>query len=227
MAYSELLRKTDQRSKDIVSGYIRELQNSVDPDYSTPLQIQFCCLQYYLLREYFTKYGANMVINEAMDTITWIDKTKAESVRANTAYGNIVVDPENDTIYEYKWQFKMSDPRDYVYIGLDSSDKKHTNITYVNATANKCTFYGYRTGGWFDWNVGNGFQTDWHGSNLKTGDIISMVVNVKDGTIKYFINEKDLFVAPPKLLLNEKYNMAVSIYKNMKTNIQITDFDTK
>ena len=200
-----------------MTGFIRELQKSVDPNHVTPLQIQYCCLDYYLLREYFTKYGDNLKINENMDKIT------PTHFIYNSAYGNILIDPENKYIEEYKWDFKVSG--NCAYIGIDSSDKQHTNNRFTDQLINDCDFYGYCLDCFFEWQSDKEFKMLSYGYPIK-GDTVSMMVNVKNGTMKYYRDGDNLGKVETKIPLSKKYHLAVSIY-TLGDFVQIIDFQTK
>ena len=224
MAFCNLLKIADQRSKDTVFGYLRELQNMVDPDYSTPQQIEYCCLEYYLSKEVFTERGDNMTINQTMDMVT--NAAKAD----NTAYGSIIIDPSNqdNKISEYKWDFKFLtvEPR-FVYIGLDSSDKENINTSFVYPADNKHIFYGFATDGWFDWQIdyGTGLKCVKYGEKCRKNDKITMILNIKDATLRYEKNGKDFGIVGTKINLEKKYHLAVNIYTKDQS-VQIVDFQT-
>ena len=227
MAYVKLLQKADQQSKDVVSGYLRELQNVINPHHATPFHIQCCCLQFYLLTEYFTKYGDNMTLNQAMDTIT----TKSGISKChNTAYGNILIDPDDDKIKEYRWDFTINGSVICCYVGIDSSDKKYANDRFTRNKPDRSGFYAFRCDGYFDYKGDGKFKAAHYGPLLqqgcRSGDIISMIVNVRSGILRYYCNGKDLGNAPTWILLNRKYYMAIEINR-IGTSIQLIDFQTK
>ena len=227
MALARLLKFVDQRSKDTVNGYLRELQNMVDRDYSTPPQVEYCCLAYYLRDEYFTKCGDRMRINEEKDTATNTDG------EPQTVYGSILIDPTNDEILEYKWEIELLECQgQYAYIGLDSSDKQCLNTNFAAYLRNKHVFYGYATDGFFDWqeHYGGGLtavvsygRLD-HGSRVH--ETITMVLNIEDASLRYYRNGKDLGVVKPSIKLDLKYYFAVMI-RTKGQSVKIVDFQTK
>ena len=221
---NRLLKDADQRSKDTVNGYLRELQNMVDPDYSTPPLIEYCCLAYYLRDEYFTKCGNAMRINEEKDTATNTNSLM------QTVYGNILIDPMNDKVSEYKWEIELLEcSGQYGYIGLDSSDKKCSNTNFAVPGNNRHVFYGYATDGFFDWqkDYDKGLSALRYGKEIhREHETITMVLNIKDASLRYYRNGKDLGVVKPSIKLDLKYYFAVMI-RTKGQSVKIVDFQTK
>ena len=225
MALARLLKFVDQRSKDTVNGYLRELQNMVDRDYSTPPQVEYCCLAYYLREEYFTKCGDAMRINEEKDTATNTDSVM------QTVYGNILIDLKNDKILEYKWEIELLECQgQYAYIGLDSSDKQCLNTNFAIPVENKHVFYGFATDGFFAWqqDYGKGSSGIFGEMNFcdSKKETITMVLNVKDASLRYHRNGEDLGVVVPSIRLDLKYHFAVMIRTNGQS-VKLVKFQTR
>ena len=68
-SFKKLLKMVDDRSKDSVFGYIRQSRD-ISNDAAIPMMIQYCCLRYYFLNEYFTKCGDKSIINESSTIVT-------------------------------------------------------------------------------------------------------------------------------------------------------------
>ena len=122
-------KQADNETKSSVFGYIRRIEKS-GKGWNIPLGIKYCCIDYYFLREYFTKHGDNIKVSK--------NKTLAEVStnrhRRQTLYGNVTIDlAESDDVKHHnrwKWTFKVSqsDPESFgFWIGINNSNKTVLN----------------------------------------------------------------------------------------------------
>ena len=104
-SFQKLLKMVDYRSKDCVFGYIRQ---SCDKSKATqiPMMIQYCCLKYYFVYEYFTKGGVNLKFSDDKQSVTSIAENRW-TFKCHAAFGNIIIDTSNKCIIKYKWTIKI------------------------------------------------------------------------------------------------------------------------
>ena len=127
----DLIKKADQISKDIVTGFIKDAQtllpNEKSTYYNIPELIFILTIIYYFNPEYFTIHGKYMRLNETKDTVERFMDPEAFWIR-NTVYGNIVITKEDKG--KFIWTFKTIEPPEEteIAIGIDSSGKAHANI---------------------------------------------------------------------------------------------------
>eukprot|EP01084_Bolivina_argentea_P258825 436508_1 len=225
MSYILLLKITDQRTKDIVFGYIRTLERLLKLNYSTPLQIQYCCLHYYFTQEYFTKCGDCMKLNEIRDTVC--KSTGGGKFNYNSAYGNFVIDATKTEVTEYIWHIKLINvTAGYAYVGIDSSNKQYINSRFTDPMQNGSVFYGFRSDGYIDWNDKRGCSWRRYGSKCTNNDTITMIVNINYKNITFYVNEEDLGVAVANIEVDKIYNLGVNLY-SVGQSVQILKFETK
>ena len=101
MSFKKLLKVVDDPSKDSVFGYIRQSRLE-SKDSAIPTMIQYCCLKYYFINEYFSKCSAKLKLNCSKKMIT----SRGGSGN-NRAYGNVVIDLDNKLVTRYKWTIQI------------------------------------------------------------------------------------------------------------------------
>ena len=157
MSFQKLLKIVDQRSKDSVFGYIRQSSKNKERENNViPMMIQYCCLRYYFVNEYFIK-PMNDVF-EISENGKIIHKTDWKETKQASNYGNIVIDLNNEHIFIYKWKLKvqkLSGPF-IVCVGIEAMDKTyywpfnldghwHTKTITIELNVKEMTFkYGWR-----------------------------------------------------------------------------------
>ena len=98
MSFQQLLKMADNRSKDSVFGYIRQSRKNIN-DTAIPTMIQYCCLKYYFINEYFTKCGDDLKISQNGKIVSKPDNV----YRFQSVYGNVLIDIDNISISKYVW----------------------------------------------------------------------------------------------------------------------------
>ena len=204
------LKHIEQSQKDIVYGYIHEVQLLLPNDdsfYNIPSLVIFTCLAYYYPDEYFTKYNENIEINDKKDTICSSD----DDVTGTTAYGNI--DIIGTKYFQYEWEFEIIKMNDYVAIGIDSSGKSYTEDQFHDGE-NTNLFYAYESDSPFGLKYTIDGSYTYGNVALVVGDKIKMILNIKDKTLQYHINDKNQGIAFDDIDFsgNKIYNMAVMVY---------------
>ena len=91
----------DQRTTDIVTGYIRQCQKLLSNDnvyYNIPSLVTYLCLNFYWIREYFTDHGEMIQLNKDKNI------AKQHKYGYGNVYGNITIDNKPCI---YIWTFKV------------------------------------------------------------------------------------------------------------------------
>ena len=122
----------------------------------------------------------------------------------NTAYGNIWIDPNEKSVSEYRWDIKLYRKHFvdfYINIGIDASDKKFTDKNFgFGFTDTDSMYYSYRTDGYIESGNRNGSLlstvtiAQW-GQQCERKDIVTMILNVKNGTLTFCRNNQDMGIA--------------------------------
>ena len=196
MSLIKLLKTVDNRSKDSVFGYIRQSRDE-SKDAAIPTMIQYCCLKYYFINEYFSKCCIDLRISNNGRVVKSTDS--GCQYREHSAFGNIIVNPSSKCITEYKWTVKLLELTGGGYFGL--------NPLNCPDAANS---YGLGLSRGSVW--GNRICQSYSTGSVKN-DIISMVLNVKNKTLSFHRNGKDLGNINCEIDMNRKYRMSVTFYK--------------
>ena len=195
----------DDRSKDSVFGYVRQSQDT-SKDAAIPMMIQYCCLRYYFLNEYFTKQGSNLKISNIGQIVTSIGW--GSNCVNHSAFGSIIIDPANKCIIQYEWKIKLLEFGGGGYFGIVP-----LNSSFVG---------GYKLGLWSG-TITSEEGTKRYGGHCYTNDIISMVFNVTHATLSFHHNGTDLGNIPYTIDIGGKYKMIVSLYYN-NSSVQILQY---
>ena len=193
MSFQKLLKMVDDRSKDSVFGYIRQSRDT-SKDAAIPMMIQYCCLRYYFINEYFSKHGNNLTISDNGQIVTALES--GLNSKHNSAHGNIIIDPTNEYITQYEWKIQLLKFRGG-YFGIapfeSSSDSGYKLGLLGGTITNHKEIYGY---------AGRIYQND----------TISMVFNVTDKSLSFHHNGTDLGNIPYTIDMKRKYKMIVTLF---------------
>eukprot|EP01084_Bolivina_argentea_P223569 378251_1 len=246
-SYFRIIKHTDPTTRDIVFGFIRDIQALLSKNIIVPSEIVYMCLLYFYNVEYFTTHGSDMSIHDNGQIVKhhatgyYYD---ADVNDGNTVYGNLEINP-NDYI-KCIWIFKMIklSTDAMIAIGL-ASTQANTESCFHGCWVNAADAEWVRSEPEEDCvNVSyayqkcdndilfitsiDGFQADsdkdYGNSDLNEGDEIKMELDIQNRTLKYYVNSKDQGMADDNLWFgaNKTLMMAVSI--NTPSEIQLTDF---
>ena len=121
MSSLKKIKSIDQKTKDLIFGYIRESNESIS--YTTiPMMINYICLLYYHLTDRFTKCGVGMEITSSNSN----DSNKNDVVQLHNGnfddwrniHGNIIINPRDNPNLIATWVIKMT--FDCCIIGIHS-----------------------------------------------------------------------------------------------------------
>ena len=205
MSFQKLLKMVDTRSKDSVFGYIRQSRENAD-DTAIPTMIQYCCLKYYFINEYFTKCGDKLQINDNGKIVS----SMFNDDTTGSAHANIMIDPQNASIIKCKWNIKILKMYGNCYFGIDSSNNPKTNedfTSFFNSDHN-CYAFAMLSGDFAA--LPDTYKK--YGERCCNCDVIRMELDVTNQTLKFYRNGKDLGDGPLKVDVSKKYHMAIAFH---------------
>lgn len=230
------LKSIDPQIKDLVSGFIKQI-NTDNSDTIIPSLVISICVLFYNIQEFFSVCGDGMMIEEDGSKVSM---PMRRSFRGNSAYGNVDINDKYDCIYS--WTLKIvKKPGFMVNIGIDASNKAwiNSNIAYrmdmfpqfeendprtknyYVFASNGCVYSHEDKQGGFGKIAITGLRS------FEKGDICKMEINTKERTFAISVNEKTAIAFDHiEFDENKSYNLAVSLYANSRAEgcIQIIDF---
>ena len=250
----DVIKLIDQRTKDIVNGFIKDVQsllpNNKNTYYNIPSLVMMIITLYYYKPEYFTVHGNYIKLNEDKNVIQYMYKAMEDAKfipsyqRHNTVYGNIIIN--RNSTGKYIWKFNIIEPNTeaIICIGIDSSNKQMKDDMFYKSYINKSTFYGYQCYGDEDDDEDGGFRM-YNGSVDVNLDVkytsqedygviysaekneITMELDMNKKTLKYYVNGMDQGILWNNINFknDQQYAMCVSLDENM--TLQLSDFQHK
>ena len=211
-----------------VFGFMREYEE--DQSKIVPIMMKYICLNYYLLDEKFVQHGTKMELDKCANIIRlngW--------PTANTAYGNVAITDCDESILEYQWTFKLLrySPHLCVFIGIDSSNKRHINVNYALFHRNWSIFHAamFTKYGMFLSDRGvRHYKYFPQFCEIQDGDCIVMKLNTNDKTLKFEMYEQEIVLLTENIELeNGDYYMAVAMDHRVQSLqcLQLVDFCIK
>ena len=145
MAFNtDIVSTIDQRTKDIVNGYIKTVNKSLfvstdNPYYNIPSGVLLICLIYYFDPEYFEKLGNDIKVS--MDKK--ISTHTSDGAWTNNSFGHQWINSQSNDII--KWTFKILQCYGHsISIGISSVDNDTKRPFYFNERSSN---YSIRNGG--------------------------------------------------------------------------------
>ena len=186
------VKKIDQQYKDIVIGFIRELNNQLTSNHfvNIPLEIIYLCLLFYWNDEFDPLLcGKYLKLSENNK------KLSAVQAKWNTCYGKIIINPSINGLYI--WKIKIVEPdTNGLVIGIDNAKGKYANDY----------FWDKKETGSYNWHAWGGQVRSWNKSNKdhsiyakNVNDIIIMKLefnsNSHKGILSFKVNKKKFIAA--------------------------------
>eukprot|EP01084_Bolivina_argentea_P212518 361225_1 len=211
----------DERSRNLTFGYIRNIENIN----TVPFGIKNICLLYYFETEAFGKHGEKLIISSSSNRKCNDIVHRTDTGDVNCVFGTVVIGLDNYPNAIYCWSFKVTlypSPMlnvwpfvqllyDSPFIGIVSARKAINNDCFSKKEY-AYNFYGRDTT-WKSLKCNNyNLTIASYGAydKIKSGDIIKMEVDLKNKSIKYFHNNKDLGFTFNEIDLNYKYYLGIS-----------------
>ena len=222
-------KQADDKTKLSVLGYTRRIMNKLK-GWNVPLSVQYYCISYYYLTDYFTEHGRNITINKNGN----IAEVKTNRYRRHTVYGNELIDltkQPKEHGSEWKWTFKISQidcDSPGFWIGINNTNKEILNdIVDTHYNDNHIQYASYSIS-----NRGNSVILGKSWSTIPWGKeaIIEMKIipeSKKHWVLKFFIDSgarQDMIPYP--IQVDAKYHLAV-VLSEKGQKIEILNFDNK
>ena len=218
----ERLKSVDQKTTDLVMGFIRNAEKDLNADVIIPSLIMTTCILFYHLQELFSICGEYMNIDDesTLLQISCPDELRWQGQLArNTAYGNIKINNKYNCIYSWSIKLVKLDAFD-TWIGIDSSNKKHIDSNFTSYDSNKfCAIShdGHRTLNGCDYEEpeNESVSSYGYGNGMDVGDVVKMELNTMNKTMEFWVNGKSRGIAFRNILFDEiEYYFAVSLATN-------------
>ena len=228
LLHSEKLKDINPSHIDLITGYFKQIQSQINDNYDPPSLVIYITILYYLSREYFSICGGNININEDGDTVS------TAFGNGGTAFGNILITANPSA--KYIWKFQIIDKQKWstVTVGIAlKTESKEILDRWFYKPSQDVPFYAYKT----VLKSGYKFENDpdiqtgiMYGHGAVIGDMITMELDTKQKSIRFYLNEEDLGMAYENVKFDfeqdeiEGYHMAVFINRVI-TSVKLIDFD--
>ena len=187
MSFTKLLEIVDTRSKDSVFGYIRQSRDKVED--AIPMMIQYCCLRYYFVRDYFVKPTED--IFEVSNHGQVLSKEDKKFTWNCENYGNIIIDPTSQiSVYRWRIKFAKLDNRFEISLGIQSPKHKDWGLLLKQHDG----------------------QKDVHKYDIWEKNVITMELDMKEKTLRYLQYGRDLPTYNVKIHSDQKYRLMVAVF---------------
>lgn len=231
MSHMQRLKNVDDRTKNIVFGYSRLSQTECN--LNVPTMIQYLFMVYYWINEYFTDHGECITLDKNNIIATASD---SNHYTFNTVYGNNVICIDDKSVKKYKWKVRMNKislRSRTIYFGIDSSDNKFIDGSFINTKLTNRRYFAIGSDGychtWFK-------ATKARSLYIEQTDTIEIILEIKDkdGNFRLSYNLCDGLakgvIANDVKFDGNKFNFAVSIElppNDFKTQqIELISFET-
>ena len=207
MTALEKVRTIDQRFKDCVFGYTRQVQKQLPSDDNVYFTIPTLVIHWILLYFYETDKFDSNCIGDGYELSE--DDKVLKKVEWNSSSVYLL------KIIEYgvhKWTFKLREVNEFgTSMTIAIWKTKHEPILdQCLYNPPKGTAYGWMiTGGYLI--CGDSDDTSKYGKLVHNDDIIEMILDLNDQTLRYFCNQQDFGIAYQNIELTS-YRAALSIF---------------
>ena len=219
--FNKILKYVNPTMKLIVFGYIRKQQKmftSLHPNnifYIISELITYLILMYYNRTEKISIYNQSVLQYDEINNILTNNTDKT-----GTAYGDVDVNFDIDGYMIYEWTIKLLMDKETMYIGFDSSQKKHLTRNFVLGGYGDYYCFASRTIFSRDYKTRENLKRD----EWKTNDIIKIEVNTKTKAIRLKHNNEVYKNAFTNIdFKNKIFNLAITPC-NKGESIQIENF---
>ena len=213
----------NERVKFLVYGFIKMMLTQLftdkidSPYYNIPTTVIDICIWFYHYTDCFSMSGSALKINKTGDTVTCV------SAQRHSVFGNIEIDLNEINNMIYKWDLKILqfDDNDLMGIGFASDRTTCLNGDFCDIKTPE-VYFEVDNDGDIDSNTRTNNKVHCE-QGFGTGDAVGIVLDTKNKTILFLINEIDqgiLFSEIPK----KKYYLAVT-FRSVGDSVKIVDFD--
>ena len=213
----------DQRTKDLVIGYIKSrLYN----DQIIPSIIIATCILFYHIYEYFTVHGKHIMLDE---TSTIMSIHEAIACNAQSVYGNFCINGKDNCIYSWTIKILKYNVRDRLEFGISASNKSHPNGTEFSTTIGKSIYYYYSVSRNYLCRLNRVKESDLY--KFVEGDVIKLELNTVNETLQFYVNGQSRGIPFNYMFFGDytfHFVIAVTSYKRISPlSLQLIMFDKK
>eukprot|EP01084_Bolivina_argentea_P173406 300345_1 len=242
MSQVNLEQIIDTGTRNLIFGYFHEIENDLlSNNTAIPVGIIHLCIAYFWLKEEFNRElnAADSIISRNKATISRQMSTDIGSVW-RSFYGTFIIDAKLYPLCALNWKIKFHKKKDCVFelgiIEIHETNNESINKNCILESLTLCQCYGL---------YGNNFTgrgriiLDCHNSfqgykspvdsdkiqvegQLKD-NIITMALNIKNKTLKFYINDNDYNLMYTKMDLTKQYRFVACLY-NHAGSVEIMDF---
>ena len=209
------LSAIDEITKDTVNGWIRFQQQELNLCH-VPMMLCSICILYYHNDEIFDIIGNNVKVSKNKKGITKINKYDWN----NTSYGINQISLNSGVKYKYQWDIKImiEIPGINFFIGLSSGCSPSKGCEVPST----CLKFMYCSDG--DLLV-DSKDINWkeYGRPLDNNDIVSILLDLREMEIRFFVNGIDQGIAYNVTISDEKLRLSVTMYPK-STSVEIVKF---
>ena len=179
------LKQIDQRTKDIIFGFIRQYQTEINnEDIIIPPLVIFTCLAFFWIREYFelSQIDATQQIITLSEDKLQITKTQRNGWN-NITLGSMCIKSTSQCIA--KWTFMINE------LGDKNSLISKLVFGIVNGVPKKPSFWN-KSGHYMLCDGGNAWRDgDWHHNHqqFKQGNKLQITLDLKQAKIEFDIDD--------------------------------------
>ena len=204
--------------KYTVFGYVREAQSLfqcpiTQNEKIIPQIIASICTIFYYENEYLTPAVDSIVsLDQSCKTIESLPTESQYLYEDNIAYGSIFINPYYHSDSLFQWQIKLLQVNDRIKLGIFTASR---DSFYSLVTSGKL----YKTGPSAENAVSIGKWGNYYSPQLKTNDIVTMELDIKNQTIRYFLNNINLGVAFKNIDIHTSYNLGMHLRRKDKLKL--------
>lgn len=231
-----LLKYVDDRSRDLAFGYIR-LESKLQQlnQYEIPKEIKNLCLMYFFEFEQFYEYDAKKL--KVSSSSEYRQNDIVEQIATGcwySVYTRFIIDPQQQPNGIFIWKVQFTRPQERYKkaspaIGIVSVE--HNPLDSYCFMSYNHQFYCWQTA-WQNARTmkekGDASVSPSYGGQrgLDTGDIVTIQVDIKNKSLRFYLNDKDLGIAHGNIKMEYKYKFAMS-FAHSGHKMQLLDFVTK
>lgn len=207
--------KIDQRTVDIVNGFIRTnhrlllISSQCTLFQNIPFGIYSLCTMYFYMTDYFQIIGKNMTSSNDNKTVTNLVKKEYDSFD-NSTFGKMIISSLNNDIYKhniiYKWDLRVySKEIGSILVGIFCGECDNSIGFYFN---DNTPYYGYCNDGQRINHIRRSFIED--SLTFNDSDKISIELDLKQKVLSFHVNDQ---VITDNITVNEniEYRLAVTV----------------
>ena len=215
------VKRIDQRSKDLVFGYVHQL----NPELIIPEINYICLLYYYLIAERFILCTEKIKIFSSdendepkNDIFEWNNDCQNDDDQWTNIHGNVIINPSENPKAIITWTIKVLSKADTYIIGIHSIYED--SVGYGGDQA------GYGWWGSSNTMIGTRSNYSYCKERFTFGDVIKLELNVANKEVTYYKNGEKINFVFENIDISSSYHLLLRVLK--RDNVpkgQLIDFE--